>query len=355
MKSTQLLSLGLSITLLVAVGLACGQGPAEESQQQIATVFQLSQSADRVRNSMQETSKEFSDLEERLVNLEDSVVDFTEAAWMHTLDRTVGIPDPPTGKVAVRLRFPTLPEPLPGEGIELFETTSGVSTIWAMESLEKGQPLPIGPSIEEGALFLAPGQSKMVTVAYTNPTSQEVGFLVLPHQESPGNLARHFWPTCLCMSMTYKAPAEGSWYRVIRVAVGPDIPPGSKVDSIWPVLTDPSVFPAMAMREPTEPAATADLTASVKSLAGRNGCLACHSVDGSPTQGPTWNGLFGKEETLADGSKVTVDETYLHESIVDPEAKIVMGFPPGIMPSGFGDKLSSDDIQAIIEYIKALK
>ena len=36
-----------------------------------------------------------------------------------------------------------------------------------------------------------------------------------------------------------------------------------------------------------------------------------------------WLGLFGKEETVADGSTVTMDEAYLGESIVDPNAKIV--------------------------------
>ena len=40
----------------------------------------------------------------------------------------------------------------------------------------------------------------------------------------------------------------------------------------------------------------------------------CHSIDGSASIGPTWHGLYGKEETLVDGSKVLVDDAYLRDS-----------------------------------------
>ncbi|GIS90362.1 MAG: alternative cytochrome c oxidase subunit 2 [Pseudomonadota bacterium] len=43
-------------------------------------------------------------------------------------------------------------------------------------------------------------------------------------------------------------------------------------------------------------------------LARDQGCIACHSLDGSPGVGPTWKGLVGKKEILADGSSVMVDE-----------------------------------------------
>ena len=89
-------------------------------------------------------------------------------------------------------------------------------------------------------------------------------------------------------------------------------------------------------------------------LAKEMGCLGCHTVDGTETIAPTWKGLFGSTETLTDGSSITVDEDYLRESILDPAAKVVQGFQP-IMPGGFGDKLSSDQIEALIAYIKTLK
>ena len=82
------------------------------------------------------------------------------------------------------------------------------------------------------------------------------------------------------------------------------------------------------------------------------GCTACHSNDGGAGVGPTWQGLFGKDEILSDGSIVKVDGAYLRESIVDPNATIVKGFPAGFMPQGFGSRLSEEQTQAIIEYIK---
>ncbi|MCI0437789.1 MAG: cytochrome c [Chloroflexi bacterium] len=87
-------------------------------------------------------------------------------------------------------------------------------------------------------------------------------------------------------------------------------------------------------------------------IAQRNGCTACHSIDGSPLVGPTWQGLFGKTETLADGSTVVVNEVYIEESIRTPGAKIVEGFG-NIMPPF--PNLPQGDIDAIIEYIKTLR
>ncbi len=89
-------------------------------------------------------------------------------------------------------------------------------------------------------------------------------------------------------------------------------------------------------------------------LAQANACTACHSTTGNVSVGPTWAGLFGKEETLEDGAKVWADEGYLRESILDPNAKIVKGFSPGIMPQDFRSKLSSADVDAIIAFIKTL-
>lgn len=111
---------------------------------------------------------------------------------------------------------------------------------------------------------------------------------------------------------------------------------------------EPTQAPVATATEPTDPVALG------RSLSARNGCAACHSVDGTSLIGPTWQGLFGKEEMLADGATVLVDEAYLIESILDPNAKIVRGFTPGIMPQDFAQKLSDEQIDAIIAYIKTL-
>jgi cytochrome c oxidase subunit 2 len=50
---------------------------------------------------------------------------------------------------------------------------------------------------------------------------------------------------------------------------------------------------------------------------------------------------------------ITVDENYLRESILEPQAKVVQGFPPS-MPT-FKGQLSDRRISGLVEYIKTIK
>lgn len=83
------------------------------------------------------------------------------------------------------------------------------------------------------------------------------------------------------------------------------------------------------------------------------GCAQCHSLDGSRGIGPTFKGLWGKTEHLEGGATVLVDENYIHESIIEPMAKIVAGYAP-VMPT-FKGKLKDREIHGLVEYIKTLK
>jgi cytochrome c oxidase subunit 2 len=86
------------------------------------------------------------------------------------------------------------------------------------------------------------------------------------------------------------------------------------------------------------------------------GCLACHSSDGSKIVGPTYLNLFGKQEVITrngDDVTITVDEEYIKRAIFDPNADIVKGYPKGLMQSYKG-KISDADIMKIIEYLKSL-
>lgn len=89
-----------------------------------------------------------------------------------------------------------------------------------------------------------------------------------------------------------------------------------------------------------------------KKLFTEKACLTCHSTDGSPAIGPTLKGLFGRKENLEDGNTVVVDENYLRESILNPEAKIVRGFTQTKMPQFPG--ISDKEIAGLIAYMKTL-
>lgn len=88
-----------------------------------------------------------------------------------------------------------------------------------------------------------------------------------------------------------------------------------------------------------------------KTISDQNACGTCHSTDGTQLVGPTWQNLYGSERALDDGSTVTADEDYLRESIVDPTAKVVEGFPPSMVPY---DYLSDSEINSLVAYIKSL-
>jgi cytochrome c oxidase subunit 2 len=89
-----------------------------------------------------------------------------------------------------------------------------------------------------------------------------------------------------------------------------------------------------------------------RALAVQNGCLGCHTVDGAALTGPTWFNLVGRQEQLTDGTTVIVDDAYIHESILQPQAKLVAGFESVLMPTY---TFSDEQVADIIAYIKTLK
>jgi cytochrome c oxidase subunit II len=90
-----------------------------------------------------------------------------------------------------------------------------------------------------------------------------------------------------------------------------------------------------------------------KLLTVSNGCTGCHSLNGAPGTGPTWLGIFGREEEMNDGTVIVTDEAYITESILNPNAKIVEGFPsPSVMPAF---TFTDEQIANIIAYLKTIK
>jgi cytochrome c oxidase subunit 2 len=80
-------------------------------------------------------------------------------------------------------------------------------------------------------------------------------------------------------------------------------------------------------------------------------CVTCHHSDGQG-RGPALEGLFGRTVELEGGETVTADEAYLRESILNPRAKIVLGYQP-IMPT-FQGLVSEEQLLQLVEYIKSI-
>ncbi len=82
------------------------------------------------------------------------------------------------------------------------------------------------------------------------------------------------------------------------------------------------------------------------------GCVTCHREDGKG-RGPSLVGVYGKPQQMANGATVIADETYLRESILNPQAKMVQGYQP-LMPTYQG-QISEDALASLLAYIKSLE
>src|SRR5215211_5830967 len=58
-----------------------------------------------------------------------------------------------------------------------------------------------------------------------------------------------------------------------------------------------------------------------------------------------------RDEEIAAGELPGVDVAFIEESIVDPEAQPTKGFPAGVMPGNFGEVLSPEELDALVQFI----
>jgi cytochrome c oxidase subunit II len=81
-------------------------------------------------------------------------------------------------------------------------------------------------------------------------------------------------------------------------------------------------------------------------------CNTCHLTDGRG-RGPSLVNKFGTTQELASGGNAAVDEVYVRESILMPQAKIAAGYQP-LMPT-FQGLVSEENVMALVEYVKSLR
>ena len=117
----------------------------------------------------------------------------------------------------------------------------------------------------------------------------------------------------------------------------------------WVTVMEPSDYAAWLSGSA---GANADPVVTGEKLFAEKACNTCHYPDGKG-RAPSLNGVFGKKVQLADGSIVTADESYIRESILNPNAKIVAGFQP-LMPT-FQGQLTEEQLLGLIAYVKSLE
>lgn len=85
-----------------------------------------------------------------------------------------------------------------------------------------------------------------------------------------------------------------------------------------------------------------------------NGCLTCHSLNGSKIVGPTFKGLYGSKRTVVtDQGEKQVDafDDYIKSSILEPNLEVVKGYNKGLMQS-YKDVIKGEDLDKIVDYFR---
>jgi len=80
-------------------------------------------------------------------------------------------------------------------------------------------------------------------------------------------------------------------------------------------------------------------------IGAQAGCSTCHSLDaGTVIVGPSMAGIGSRSDAAA-----------IRESILDPNAVLVDGFPADTMPPVWGDELSGEQVDQLVAYLLSLK
>jgi mono/diheme cytochrome c family protein len=121
-----------------------------------------------------------------------------------------------------------------------------------------------------------------------------------------------------------------------RVSMPADIVTGQDLDDVAAYVGEWAGVPGAAPPE-VEGGPGAQVFAN-------NGCGGCHTFKAAGSGGVTGPPL---EKSLAPGDTTAEIE----EMIVNPNAEIVKGYPPNVMPQNFGQILSEKELEDLVEYL----
>ena len=116
----------------------------------------------------------------------------------------------------------------------------------------------------------------------------------------------------------------------------------------WVVVMDPTEFNNWLSGNVNQQSAAT----SGQQLYQTLGCASCHGNNGEGGRGPALLGVFNSNVQLSTGQTVRADESYVRESLLNPQAKLVSGFGP-IMPT-FQGVVNEEQIVQLLAYLKSL-
>lgn len=145
------------------------------------------------------------------------------------------LPEPPEGQLTMKLEVE--PIDIPGK-FGFFETVKETERLFTTKVIEPGQPIPRGAPIDDGIIFVTPGEFRKVEVVYENTSDQEVTFLVPVFRMEPLDLYPQIRNRCMCAAIPFTVPAGGAWLRTIAMTVGPKTEPGGKLIVRWLAVSE---------------------------------------------------------------------------------------------------------------------
>lgn len=151
---------------------------------------------------------------------------------------------------------------------------------------------------------------------------------------------------------SYSAPAAAVLLLTLLVVTGAWLLDPSAVARAGERIRD---LPANNNLQIAQQLASTDVIKLGRKTSFRKGCASCHSFNGKRMAGPTWKGLYNSNRRFTDGKEAVADEAYIRRAILKPRDEVVASFPANLMPLNLGEKLSDNQLDAIIQFIKSLK
>jgi mono/diheme cytochrome c family protein len=81
------------------------------------------------------------------------------------------------------------------------------------------------------------------------------------------------------------------------------------------------------------------------------GCNSCHTLADAGSSSDIGPNLDQLADAAGGRRRGVSAEEYVRESILEPNAFVVQGFRGGVMPSDYGERLSDEQIDALVDYL----